>query len=283
MSAVKLTNLNDGQFRLDGGAMFGVVPRVLWAKNDPPDEWNRILLGLHCLLVEGPDFKVLIDTGVGNKEGDKFADMFALTRTADLFDGLAAHGLEPEAITHVINTHLHFDHAGGNTRLNAAGEPVPSFPNARYIVQRGEWEDAVNPNEVTRASYLQRNLLPTLEAGQLDLVEGECEVLPGITVLPAPGHTPHHQCVLIDLGERKVWHTGDLIPTSNHLPLPWIMAYDLFPLDTLAAKRRLLERQRAENWLVYFEHERTAQPFGELEWVEHKKKERPVFRPLPIA
>ncbi len=280
MSGPELSTIRDGRFRLDGGAMFGVVPRVLWEKSNPPDDQNRILLGLNCLLVEGEGYRALIDTGVGDKEEGEFADMFALEGDSRLTGALAARGLSAGDITHVVNTHLHFDHCGGNTRLDESGLAVPSFPRARYFVQRGEWEDAVSPNERTRASYLPRNFRPIEEAGQLELVEGETEILPGLALIPTPGHTPHHQSVLLDAGARKVFYAGDLIPTSSHLPLPYIMSYDLHPLETLATKRRILERQREEDWLVFFEHEPGEQPLGRLEWTPTKKGERPVFRPL---
>lgn len=282
MKPPTLKSLSDGRFRLDGGAMFGVVPKVLWGRNDPADAQNRILLGLNCLLVQHEDYTLLVDTGVGDKEGDEFADQFALEREENLFDALASADLRPEDITHVVNTHLHFDHCGGNTRLDQGGEAVPSFPRARYAVQRGEWDEAVAPHERSRASYLGRNFLPLGNTGRLDLVAGEIEYLPGITLIPTPGHTAHHQSLLIDLGEgRRLFHAADLIPTSSHLPLPWIMSYDLYPLDTLATKRAILERAREEEWLWYFEHER-EHPFGALDWVTTEKGERPVFRPLPI-
>jgi glyoxylase-like metal-dependent hydrolase (beta-lactamase superfamily II) len=282
MADLRLSTLSDGRFRLDGGAMFGVVPRLLWERSDPPDSENRILLGLNCLLVEGSGFKLLIDTGVGDKEDARFFAQFPLEREADLFAGLAARELTPAAITHVVNTHLHFDHCGGNTRLDAAGKAVPGFPNARYIVQRGEWEDAVRPHVLSRASYLARNFLPVAEAGLLDLVEGELELLPGVHLLPTPGHTAHHQSVLLDLpGGRRLFYAADLIPTSSHLPLAWIMSYDLFPLVTLETKQRLLARQREEDWLLYFEHERGA-PCGRLAWTAGAKGERADFLPLEL-
>ncbi len=282
MPELRTRNISDGRFRLDGGAMFGVVPKVLWEKNDPADAENRILLGLNCLLVDGPGFRLLVDTGVGNKEGDAFADMFALERERDLFDELADAGVAPDSVTHVVNTHLHFDHCGGNTRLDAQGVAVPAFPAARHIVQRGEWEDALRPHERSRSSYLARNFLPIEEAGLLDLVEGQVEILPGITLLPTPGHTAHHQSLLLELpGGRRLFHAADLIPTSSHLALPWIMSYDLEPLRTLETKRAIMARARDEDWLWFFEHER-ARPFGELEWIPTKKGEKPVFRPLPM-
>jgi glyoxylase-like metal-dependent hydrolase (beta-lactamase superfamily II) len=282
MPPLRLDTLSDGRFRLDGGAMFGVVPRVLWEQREPADRENRILLGLNCLLVRGAAFTLLIDTGLGDKEDARFLAHFPIERERDLFGGLAALGVAPEAVTHVVNTHLHFDHCGGNTRLDAAGQALPSFPRARYLVQRGEWEQAVHPDALSRASYLARNFLPVAEAGQLDLVDGEAEILPGVTLLPTPGHTAHHQSVLIDLpGGRRLFYAADLIPTSSHLPPAWIMAYDLYPLVTLETKLRLLARQRAEDWFVYFEHEREA-PCGRLEWTDGPRGQRAAFVPLPL-
>jgi glyoxylase-like metal-dependent hydrolase (beta-lactamase superfamily II) len=283
MSAIEIHSLSDGRFLLDGGAMFGVVPRVLWERQHAADELNRILLGLNCLLLQGAGFTALIDTGVGDKEDARFAERFGLMRQATLFDALAAAGLEPGDITHVINTHLHFDHCGGNTRRDESGQVRPSFPNARYIVQRGEWQDACQPHERSRASYFSRNFLPVQESGQLDLVEGEMEILPGIHLLPTPGHTAHHMSLLIDLGPRRLFHPADLMPIHSHLPLPYIMSYDLYPMETLATKRRILARLREENWLIYFPHEAGADHCGEVAWVPTKKGEQPVFRPLPLA
>ncbi len=282
MHALRLDTVSDGRFRLDGGAMFGVVPRVLWEQREPADGENRILLGLNCLLVRGADFTLLIDSGLGDKEDARFLAQFPIERETDLFGALAACGVAPEQVTHVVNTHLHFDHCGGNTRLDAAGRARPSFPRARYFVQRGEWEDAIQPHALSRASYLARNFLPVAEAGQLELIEGEVEILPGVTLLPTPGHTAHHQSLLIDLpGGRRLFYAGDLIPTSSHLPPAWIMSYDLFPLMTLDTKERLLARQREEDWFVYFEHER-EKPSGRLDWTEGPRGERALFTPLPL-
>jgi glyoxylase-like metal-dependent hydrolase (beta-lactamase superfamily II) len=254
---------------------------VLWERANPPDASNRILLGMNCLLIEGPGCRILVDTGVGDKEDDVFADMFALERTATLMDELAARGLKPEDITHVVNTHLHFDHCGGNTRLDAGGLAVPAYPRARYIVQRSEWEDALAPDPRSRASYLERNFAPVAEAGQLDLVEGEVEIAPGVRLLPSPGHTRGHQSVLVQTQAGAVFYAADLIPTSSHLPLPWLMSYDLYPIQTVETKRRFLERQREEGWLLFFEHE-PERPYGRLVWQPAKQGERPVFEPLPL-
>jgi glyoxylase-like metal-dependent hydrolase (beta-lactamase superfamily II) len=265
--------LEGGRQRLDGGAMFGVVPKPLWEKRIAADERNRIPLALRCLLVEHPDGPVLIDTGIGNKQDEKFRDIYAVENTGrrgptQLEDALAEAGFRPADVRWVINTHLHFDHCGGNTYMDAAAEvagagegveadpPIRlSFPNATYIVQRGELDFGMKPHERSAASYLARNFAPVTTADRWRLVTGETEIVPGIRVLPTPGHVPHHQSVLLeDRGERALY-LADLVPTSAHLPLPWIMGYDLEPLVTLETKRAVLGRAEAEGWLLVFEHD----------------------------
>ena len=259
-----------GGQRLDGGAMFGVVPKPLWERRIKADERNRIQLGMRCLLVEHPTGPVLIDTGAGNKEDAKFLDIYGIEnagrdgRTA-LEDGLRQLGVEPEDIVTVINTHLHFDHAGGNTYTDADGAIRLTCPNARHVVQKGEFRYATHANERTAASYFARNYVPIQDAGQLDMVDGEREVMPGIRVLPTPGHTPHHQSVLIDGGDEKAIYFGDLVPTQWHLPLPWIMGYDVEPLVTLETKRTILGRAVAEEWLAIFEHD-AATAWGRVKY-----------------
>lgn len=280
--SLRLDTVSDGRILLDGGAMFGVVPKVLWEKSNPADERNRIRLGLHCLLIRGKDFLALVDTGVGDKGDESFADVYGLEESGVLRRALAAKGVAPEDVSHVINTHLHFDHCGGNTRLEG-GEAVPAFPKARYVVQRGEWEEACDPGARSRASYLKPDFLPLEAAGRLDLVEGEVEILPGVRLIPTPGHTRHHQSLLIDSDRGPVFHSGDLIPTSSHIRLPWIMSYDLYPVETLETKRRLLCRAREEGWKLYLQHEPGDSPYGELEWAPGRRGEKPVFRPLPLA
>jgi glyoxylase-like metal-dependent hydrolase (beta-lactamase superfamily II) len=256
--------LDAGRQRLDGGAMFGVIPRPLWEKRARPDERHRIPLALRCLLIEHDDGLVLVDTGVGNKEDKKFKDIYAVENSSEccptaLEDSIVNAGFTALDVKFVINTHLHFDHAGGNTIVGAAGaEDAPvhlAFPEARYIVQKGELGFARAPNERTRASYLPPNFEPVAARNRWDLVEGEVEVLPGIRVVPTPGHVPFHQSVMVESGGETACFIGDLIPTVAHLPLPWIMGYDLEPLVTLETKRHFLERAEAEGWLLVFEHE----------------------------
>lgn len=247
--------VTDGYERLDGGAMFGVVPKVLWEKTNPPDDRNRILMGLNCLLVIGRGKRVLIDTGVGRKNDPKFCDIYGIERRPTLIESLKGYGLGPEDIDIVINTHLHFDHAGGNTYLNERGKALPAFPNARYFIQKGEWDTALTPNERTRATYLKENFLPLEEAKCIDLIDGDVEIIKGIRTLKTPGHTMYHQSVMIGSGGVSGLFMGDLIPMSPHLHLPYIMAYDLYPLTTLETKRWLLKQAMDEDWIVFLEHD----------------------------
>lgn len=267
--------LHAGGQKLDGGAMFGVVPKALWEKKIPADERNRIPLAMRCLLVETPDALVLIDNGAGNKDGEKFRDIYGLENAGSptrLEDALRAAGFQPDDVTHMIDTHLHFDHAGGNTFRDEDGQVRLSFPRARYYVQRGEFEYAHWRNERTQASYLRDNFDPVHDAGLLELVEGDIEILPGISVRRTPGHTPHHQSVIIRSGDETACFLADLIPTAAHLPLPWIMGYDVEPLVTLESKRSLLAAARAEEWLLIFEHDAIV-PWGRLD----PENEKPVL------
>ena len=263
LGRLRLHALQAGGQKLDGGAMFGVVPKPLWERRIPADPRNRIQLGMRCLLVEHEDGLVLIDTGSGNKENAKFHDIYGIEnagangRTA-LEDALARLGHRPKDVRIVINTHLHFDHGGGNTWRNEGGEVLPTFPRARYIVQRGEYEYAAHTNERTAASYFPPNFEPLVRAGLLDLVDGEREIVPGIRVIPTPGHVPAHQGILVESGGERAFYLGDLVPTQAHLPLPWIMGYDVEPLVTLETKRRTLARALAEQWIVVFEHDATV-------------------------
>ena len=258
--------LEGGFQRLDGGAMFGVVPYPLWSRRVRHDERHRILLAMRCLLVEHPDGLLLIDTGLGNKEDPKFLDIYGvendgLEGATQLEDALAVAGFLPRDIRWVINTHLHFDHAGGNTTLDPELEDDPrrhvrpSYPNATYVVQAGELEFARKANERTRASYLPHNYEPIASADRWRLLDGEGDVLPGISVRLTPGHVPWLQTVLVrDRGETAVF-MSDLIPTTAHLPLAWIMGYDVEPLRTLESKRAFLDEAIGEGWKLVFEHD----------------------------
>lgn len=257
-----------GGQQLDGGAMFGVVPKTLWERRIAADARNRIPLGMRCLLIEHEDGLILLDTGLGNKEDTKFLDIYGIEnggaggRTA-LEDGIRAAGFSPEEVRLVINTHLHFDHAGGNTWRAPTGELLPTFPNARYVVQAGERAYAEHTNERTAASYFPANWAPLVEAGQLEVVQGAVELWPGIELRPTPGHTPHHQSIVLRSGGEVACFLGDVVPTVHHLPLPWIMGYDVEPLVTLESKRALLAEALRDDWLLIFEHD-AATGFGRI-------------------
>jgi glyoxylase-like metal-dependent hydrolase (beta-lactamase superfamily II) len=266
VGGLRCHTLEGGRQRLDGGAMFGVVPRTLWTTRIEPDDRNRIPLAMRCVLVEHSDGLVLIDTALGNKEDAKFLDIYGvenqgLEGATQLEDALASAGFLPRDVKLVINTHLHFDHAGGNTTMDPDLENDPrrhirpAFPNATYVVQREELEFAQHTNERTRASYLPHNFDPITAANRWRLLDGERDVVPGISVRLTPGHVPFHQAVMIrDRGETAVF-VGDLFPTTAHLPLPWIMGYDLEPLRTLESKRALLAEAVAGGWRLIFEHD----------------------------
>ena len=250
----RVTVLHDGTIALDGGAMFGVVPRVVWEKRDPPDERNRVTLGLNVALIESGGKRVLVDTGMGERWSEKEVRMYRIDRSTTLLGGLRARGLGSEDIDVVVNTHLHFDHAGGNTRVEG-GRVVPAFPRARYVVQRGEWDDATHPHERSRASYRADDFVPVAEAGQLDLIDGEAEVAPGVRAVRVGGHTTHHQMVVVESGGETLVVPTDLLPTASHLPLPFVMGYDLFPVATLEAKRKLLDAAVEGGWRILFYHD----------------------------
>lgn len=251
---------------LDGGAMFGVVPRPLWEKRIPPDDRHRIPLALRCLLVETPEALVLVDSGIGNKEGEKFRDIYGVENQGSptrLEDAIRWLGFQPADVDLVVSTHLHFDHGGGNTRIDEAGRITPAFPKARYVMQRGELAFAQSPNERVRASYMSKNFLPLVEAGRVDTVDGPTELVEGLSLLPTPGHTPFHQSVVLDGGGERAVFLADLCPTAAHLPLPWIMGYDLEPLVTLETKRALWEKIQKEDWILIFQHDVTF-PWGRM-------------------
>jgi glyoxylase-like metal-dependent hydrolase (beta-lactamase superfamily II) len=251
---IEVLYLNAGTFALDGGAMFGVVPKVLWEKKSPPDEKNRIRMRANSLLVRAPQKTILIETGNGTKWGPKQRSNYAVQDGDPLLDSLAQHGVNPGQIDLVINTHLHFDHCGGNTRI--AGDRLqPTFRRARYVVQRGELEHAMRPTDRDRASYFPENFAPISKGGLWDLVEGDKEILPGISVVRIPGHNADIQCVLLTGGGKTIAFVADLFPTRHHIPLPWIMAYDLYPLQTLETKRQWIPRILSGQWIVVFGHD----------------------------
>ncbi len=252
---LELISLSDGVFHLDGGAMFGVVPKPLWERRAPADATNRIACGVRPLLVRRPGQTMIIDAGIGDKMDAKSLEIYGIDRARNLDHALADAGLQAEDIDVVLASHLHFDHAGGFTRRTDGGEMVPRFPRARYLVRAGEWDDATHPHERNRASYLPENFVPLNEAGVLDLFPDDGPVAPGVRVVRTGGHTMHHQIVMIESAGRTAVFAADLIPTTAHIEVPWIMAYDLYPMDTLAFKRTFIREAVEREFLIFFEHD----------------------------
>jgi methylmalonyl-CoA epimerase len=244
----------DGFFALDGGSMFGIVPKPLWAPKAPADDRNRITLAMRPLIVRGAR-TLIIDAGIGDKEDAKFRDIYGLDRTRHLDHTLAEAGLTAQDIDIVLATHLHFDHAGGFTERDPSGRVRARFPRAKYVVRRGEWEDATHPNDRNRASYLAHNYLPLADAGVLQLVDDDQTIMPGVKVRRTGGHTMHHQIVLLESRGSAAAFVADLIPTTAHLPNAWVMGYDLYPLDTLAVKHAFVQEAIDRDMLVFFEHD----------------------------
>lgn len=252
---LELITLSDGFFALDGGAMFGIVPRSLWEKRLPPDDSNRIPLSMRPLIVRSGTHTMIIDAGCGDKMDAKSAQIYKLDRRYHLDHALAEAGLTVEDIDIALASHLHFDHVGGFTALAKGGAIVPRFPNAKYIAHRAEWEDATHPHERNRASYLQENFVPLKDAGVLTLVDDGAEIIPGVRYRRSGGHTAHHQVVMIESGGKTAVFTADMYPTSVHAPDPWLMGYDLYPMDTLAFKRGFGREAIDREYLLFFEHD----------------------------
>ncbi|MGB2590778.1 MAG: MBL fold metallo-hydrolase [Candidatus Acidiferrum sp.] len=251
---IEVRHMDGGKFWLDGGSMFGIVPKTMWEKKMVPDERNRLPFATGSLLVRAGGKNILVETGNGTKWDAKLRVIYKFPENDPLVESLGKAGVEPKDIDLVINTHLHFDHAGGDTKL-VDGKAVPTFPNAKYIVQRGELEHAMHPTERDRASYYEHDFAPITHAGQWQLVDGDTEILPGISVVKIPGHNLNIQAVQIRGGRKKLMYVSDLIPTRHHLPLPWIIAYDLYPLTTLETKRRWLAEFVRDGWIVVFGHD----------------------------
>ena len=268
----EIYTLSDGTFGLDGGQMFGVVPKPLWEKKLPADERNRVRLGLTCLLVRTGKYNVLIETGIGEKFDAKHAGIYNIDHSSNLLDDLSRHGLGADDVDIVINTHLHFDHCGWNTRREGK-RVVPTFPKARYFMQRAEWEHAMHPNDRDRASYLEEWFAPA--EPQTVFIEGAHEVVPGVRVELAPGHVRDMQCVWVESQGKSACFISDLIPTRAHIPFPWIMAFDLYPMDTLASKKRLLPQLAENHTLIVFPHDAEV-PWGTLTEIDGKVEFQPV-------
>ena len=251
----EIYTIETSKFALDGGAMFGVVPQTIWKKTNPPDESNRISMVTRSLLIVGRGKKILVDTGNSPKMSTKLQAIYKIdTKETNLLSSLSNLNITPSEISDVILTHLHFDHAGGST-MNDNGLIKPTFPNAKYYLQKEHWNLALNPTDRDKASFLQEDYLPLKEFGMLELVEGEFEIFPGIQLMLFNGHTNFQQLPKISDGKNTVFFAGDLIPMSAHVPLPFIMGYDLRPLITLEEKKKILGPAYEEKWDIVFEHD----------------------------
>ena len=249
---LELTILSDGEYYLDGGTFFGVIPKIMWQRKWAPDDMNRLRAGLNSVLIRGGEKTVLIETGIGNKLNEKMQKIYG--HEEKLLTSLNAVGVAPEDIDVVINTHLHFDHCGWNT-IYEDGKPVPTFPKAHYYVQEGEWLHGQQQTERDRISYISDNYNPLISSGQMTLLKGDQELLPGISVRIYPGHTQYMQSVIIESNGKKACYISDLIPTMHHLDVAWGMAFDLYPLDTLFSKKKFYAEAIPEEWLVIFTHD----------------------------
>lgn len=271
----ELTICTDGPYFLDGGAMFGVVPKPLWEKHVPADERNRILLGANTIIVQTGKHTVAIETGLGNKLAPKLRDIYGASE--QLPKSLEAAGVLPEEVDIVINTHLHFDHCGWNTYRSDAGKICPTFPNARYFAHRGEVEHGHRQLERDRISYISDNYDPLIETGQMTLIDGMgADIVPGISCEVFPGHTAQLMAVHIDSAGQRATYISDLIPTSAHLDVTWVMGYDLFPLTSIEQRKRFYQRAIPEKWLVLFTHDH-HRPMGTIVM---NAKGKPELRPI---
>lgn len=257
----ELSVFSDGTYMLDGGAMFGVVPKVMWEKKLPADELNRVTLGLNSLLIRTGKHNVLVETGIGNKLPAKMQAIYG--NEAKLLANLHAGGVDAREIDVVINTHLHFDHCGWNTIVRGS-RVEPTFPNARYFVQRGELEHAHLQLERDGVAYMTDNYDPLMERGQMELLDGDGEIVPGVSVRVYPGHTANLQSVIVRNGGKTACYVSDLVPTTAHTDLVWVMAYDLFPLESIESRKRFYAEAIPQQWLVIFTHEPRT-PFAYLE------------------
>jgi glyoxylase-like metal-dependent hydrolase (beta-lactamase superfamily II) len=276
LGSLRLDIVRDCFFRLDGGAMFGVVPKTLWERKFPADARNRIRLATNCLLVRGPGFTLLVESGLGEKWDARSREMYSIEPDPGLERSLEALGVRPADIDALVLSHLHFDHAGGATRIEN-GALVPSFPNATLYVQERELAHARAPHERDRASYRAEDWEPWADASRLESVDGEREIRPGVRVIPLPGHNTGMQAVRIDSEGTTAFYFADALPTTAHIPLPWLMAYDLYPVDLLENKRRLLADAAREGWLCVFEHD-PAVPWGTIVDEPNAKRRLHVVR-----
>jgi len=255
--------INGGNFWLDGGAMFGVVPKNIWGRLIPVNKENQIPMATNSLVIKDLQNNriFLTDTGNGDKYSDKENSIYKF-EDKTIVDGLKEIGISPKDVTDIIFTHLHFDHCGGSTKLN--GEQIEIvFPNAQYYIQNKEWEEAINTHERNRASYLTWDFMPLMEEGKVVLVEGKTEIAGNISLIPTAGHTLGHQSILVKIGDNYFFFAGDLIPTTRHIPTPFVMSYDLYPVTTVKIKNKILQQAIDENWTLIFEHDHDT-PTGNI-------------------
>ena len=250
---VELSLVSDGTIRVDGGALYGVVPKVIWNILTPADRRNRVAVGLNCLLIRTNGKVILVDTGVGNKHTPLDQSMYAM-KAGGLVSDLRTQGVGVEGVDLVALTHLHFDHAGGCTRRGYGERPVPTFPKATYLIQAQDWYEATHVSERIAAAYMPDDFMPLEECGQLELLDGDTELASGVWLRVTGGHTLGHQMVYIESGDQRVACLGDVLPTHHHLGLPYITAWDVRPLDTIERKRQILDRAEKERWLLVFGH-----------------------------
>ena len=260
---IQIDLLLDGTMKIDGGAFFGVVPRTLWERALTPDNRNRVTLNLNCPLIRAGGKNIVVDTGLGTKHPPKRQSIYGI-EAGSLVTQVRDHGLEPDQIDYVVFSHLHFDHAGGATYYSPTDELKTTFPKAQYVAQQADWEEATHPTERNAAGYYEEDLEPIRRNNQLDLLDGDTEIVPGVWCRVTGGHTAGHQIAVMEVAGQKACFFGDLIPTVSHLPLPYSQSYDLYPIDLLNRKRELLRQAQKEQWLILFDHE-IAEPAGYLE------------------
>ncbi|MGA2947786.1 MAG: MBL fold metallo-hydrolase [Candidatus Sulfotelmatobacter sp.] len=270
----ELSIFSDGTYPLDGGAFFGVIPKIMWSRKVEADERNYVQAGLNSLLIRTGKQNIVVETGMGNKLSERMVKFYG--QPARLFANLAAGGVAPEDIDIVINTHLHFDHCGWNTVRDNDGKIVPTFPRAKYYAPEGEWQYARRPSERDSISYIPANYDPLVQSGQMTLLKGDEEIVPGISVKTFPGHTAHMQAVIVESGGRTACYISDLIPTAAHIDVTWGMGFDLYPLQTIESKKQYYAKAIPEKWLTVFTHDAKA-PWAYLEKDETGKM---VAKPL---
>jgi len=270
----ELTVFSDGTYPLDGGAFFGVIPKTMWSKKMVPDDRNLVTAGLNSLLIRTGKQTVLVETGMGNKLSERMVKIYG--QPAQLLANLAAGSVSPEDIDVVINTHLHFDHCGWNTVRNQEGRAVATFPRAKYYAPEGEWQYGRHPSERDAISYIPDNYDPLVQSGQMTLLKGGEEILPGICVRTFPGHTASMQAVTVQSGDKTACYISDLIPTSAHIDLAWGMGFDLYPLQTIESKKNYYAQSVPEKWLTVFTHD----PKTPWAYVEKDESGKMVSRPV---